>query len=56
MLILNQGIILKKGIYPVNSVFTEVEIIGIDFNIHLNLGPLRLKFTEIFAVILFRGL
>ena len=53
---LNQGIILKEGTYPVNSFFTGVEIIGIGFDIRLNLGPPRFKLTEILAVILLRCL
>ena len=52
----NQGVILEKGTYLVNSFLTRVEIIGIGLNIRLNLGPLRLKLTEILAVILLRGL
>ena len=56
MLILNQGVILEKGTYPVDFFFTGVEIIGIGFDIYLNLGPLGFKFIKILAVILLRGL
>ena len=52
---LNQGVILKKGTYLINSFFIRVEIIGIGLDIRLNLGPLRLKFTKIFTIILLRG-
>ena len=52
----NQGVILKKGTYPVNSFLTGVEIIGIGLDIHLNLGPPGLKLTEILTIILLRGL
>ena len=52
----NQGIILEKRTYPINSFLTEVEIIGIGFDIRLNLGPPGLEFAEILAVILLRGL
>ena len=52
----NQGIILKKGTYLINSFLIRVEIIGIGLDIRLNLGPLGFKFTKIFIVILLRGL
>ena len=53
---LNQGVILEKGTYPVNFFLTGVEIIGIGFNIRLNLGPPGFEFAKIFAVILLWGL
>ena len=53
---LNQGVILEKGTYLVNFFFTGVEIIGIGFDIRLNLGSPGLKFTEVLAIILLRGL
>ena len=56
MLIPNQGVILKKGTYPVNSFLTKVGIIGIGFNIHFNLGPPGFELTKILAIILLRGL
>ena len=56
ILIPNQGIILKKGTYPADSFFTKIEIIGINFDIRLNLGPPGFKFTKILTVILLRGL
>ena len=56
MLMLNQGIILKKGTYPVNSFFIKVKIIGIDLDIHLNLSPPGFKLSKILTVILLRGL
>ena len=52
----NQGIILKKGTYLTDSFFTRVEIIGIGFDIRLNLGPPGFKLTKILTVILLRGL
>ena len=51
---LNQGVILEKGTYLVDS-FIGVEIIGIGFDTRLNLGPLRFKFTKILTIILLRG-
>ena len=56
MLMPNQGVILKKGTYPADFFLTGVEIVGIGFNIRLDFGPPGFKFTEIFAVILLRGL
>ena len=56
MLMLNQGVILEKGTYLVDSFFTGVEIIGIGLDIRFNLGPPGLEFVKIPAVILFRGL
>ena len=56
MLMPNQGVILKKGTYPVDFFFTKVEIIGIGLDIHLNLSPPGFKLTEILAVILLQGL
>ena len=53
---LNQGIILEKGTYLADSFLTGVEIIGVGFNIRLNLGPPGFELTEILAVILLRGL
>ena len=55
MLMLNQGVILEKGTYPVDSFLTGVEIIRIGLDICLNLGPLGLELAEILAVILLRG-
>ena len=56
MLIPNQGVILKKGTYPVNFFLTGVEIIGVGFDIRLNLGPLGFKLIKILTIILLRGL
>ena len=52
----NQGVILKKGTYLVDSFFIGVEIIRISLDIRLNLGPPGFKFIKIFTVILLRGL
>ena len=52
----NQGVILEKGTYLVDSFLIRVEIVGIGFNIRLNLGPLGFKPAEILAIILLRGL
>ena len=56
MLMPNQGVILKKGTYPANFFLTRVEIIGINFDIRLDLGPPGFKFNKIFTIILLRGL
>ena len=53
---LNQGVILEKGTYLVDSFFTGVEIVGIGLDIRLNLGPPGFEFAEILTVILLRGL
>ena len=56
MLMLNQGVIFKKGTYLVDFFFIGVEIVGIGLDIRLNFGPPGFEFIKIFAVILFRGL
>ena len=53
---LNQGVILKKGTYLINSFFIRVEIIGIGLDIRLNLNPPGFKFIKILTIILLRGL
>ena len=52
----NQGVILEKRTYPADSFLIGVEIIGIGFDIRLDLGPLGFEFAEILAFILLRGL
>ena len=52
----NQGVILKKRTYPIDSFLTGVKIIGIGFDIRLNLGPPGFKLTKILTVILLQGL
>ena len=51
----NQGIILKKGTYLIDSFLTGVEIIGISLDIRLNLGLPGFKPIKILTIIFLRG-